>query len=47
MTKIFAGKVGGKNEHDKKTALKAGQKISSTVLSAGQGKPAMLRQRRP
>ena len=26
MTKIFAGKVGGKNEYDKKIALKAGQK---------------------
>ena len=37
MAKIFVDKVGGKNEHDKKTALKAGQKISSTVLSAGQG----------
>ena len=37
MPKIFVGKVGGKNEHDKKTALKAGQKISSTVLSVSQG----------
>lgn len=26
MTKFFAGKVGGKNEYDKKIALKAGQK---------------------
>ena len=47
MAKIFVGKVGVKKEYDKKTALKSGQKISSTVLSAGQGKPAMLRQRRP
>ena len=38
MAKIFVGKVGVKKEYDKKTALKSGQKISSTVLSAGQGK---------